>query len=429
MDKTGFHECMRSLSNNKSPGPDGIVNELLTMLPSETRTMIHMLLTVLWATGVTPRAWKTSDTVLIDKQKGPQTSLSSYRPVGLANTLYKLWTRLITNALYEYTETHSILSSTQAGFRKQKDTIHQLQNLIMALEDAKLFKQDIYALIIDFTSAFNTTDHDKMLVIMYELGIPIDAIDVVRNLYTDATTQIKLPSGGSTQKIPVERGTIQGDTLSPLLFLLYMEPLLRWLHVGGRGYTHGCVKSETAQANHLLNNLSSAAFADDLACLTPTLAGLHTQALKITQYSNWSALQISGSKTKVTGILYGAASTAADGQAATDLLKHQLADKVTVQNQKAQFLAPDAPFPYLGVELTMTLDFLHQHKRMTANLKEKVAHLRASYASPRQTQTVVRTAIISSLAYAFPVTPCTPMDLEIWDSMIGAVIKHKYGLW
>jgi hypothetical protein len=35
--------------------------------------------------------------------------------------------------------------------------------VIMALEDAKLFHKDIYALIVDFASAFNTTDHNSML--------------------------------------------------------------------------------------------------------------------------------------------------------------------------------------------------------------------------------------------------------------------------
>ena len=118
------------------------------------------------------------------------------------------------------------IRTTQAGFRKQKDPIHQLKNVIMALEDAKLFHKDIYTLIVDFTSAFNTTDHDRMLWIMYDLDFPTDAIDAVKNFYENATTQVKLPSGVCTGQIPVERGTIQGDTLSPFLFLLYMEPLL-----------------------------------------------------------------------------------------------------------------------------------------------------------------------------------------------------------
>jgi len=193
------------------------------------------------ATGVTPEAWKTSKTVLIDEEKRPETSLSSYRPIGLANTLYKLWTRLVTNTLYNYAEKHSILSSTQAGFRKQKDTIHQLQNVIMALEDAKLHGKDVYSLIVDFTSAFDTTDHDRMLWVMYYLGFATDAIYAIKILYTGATTRIKLPAGGHTNQIPVEQGTIQGDPLSPFLFLLYMKPLLRWPHVGSRGYTHGCI--------------------------------------------------------------------------------------------------------------------------------------------------------------------------------------------
>ena len=113
-------------------------------------------------------------------------------------------------------------------------------------EDAKLFHKDIYALIVDLTSAFNTTDHDRMLWIMYDLGFPTDAIDAVKNLYENTPTQVKLPSGVCTGQIPVERGTIQGDTLFPFLLLLYMEPLLRWLHVGGRGYVHTCIPKKTS---------------------------------------------------------------------------------------------------------------------------------------------------------------------------------------
>ena len=108
---------------------------------------------------------------------------------------------------------------------------------------------------------------------MYDLGFPTDAIEAVNHLYTQASTQICLPSGGSTDFIPVERGTIQGDTLSPFLFLLYLGPLLRWLHVG-RGYNHACADSHDHSGSlvslkhmHLNNTLSNGAFADVLICL------------------------------------------------------------------------------------------------------------------------------------------------------------------
>jgi len=58
----------------------------------------------MWATGYTPETWKTSETVLKDKEKGDETDITSFRPLGLANTLYKLWTRMVTNTFYEYAE-------------------------------------------------------------------------------------------------------------------------------------------------------------------------------------------------------------------------------------------------------------------------------------------------------------------------------------
>eukprot|EP00983_Pelagomonas_calceolata_P002093 71074-Pelagomonas_calceolata.AAC.1 len=107
----------------------------------------------------------------------------------------------------------------------------------MGLEDAKTFGTDIYALTVDST-AFNTTDHDRMLWIMYDLSFLTDAIDAVKHLYESATTQVRLPSGR------------------------------------GRGYKHGCIPGQNAIDTHLANVLSSAAFPDDLLCPTSTIQDL-----------------------------------------------------------------------------------------------------------------------------------------------------------
>jgi hypothetical protein len=60
-----------------------------------------------------------------------------------------------------------------------------------------------------------------------------------------------------------------------------MEPLLmRWLHVGGRRYEHGCTQDMQPQAylECLANRINSKAFADDLICLYSKITDLRTQA-------------------------------------------------------------------------------------------------------------------------------------------------------
>jgi len=88
------------------------------------------------------------------------------------------------------------------------------------------------ALIVDFTSAFNTTDHDRMLWIMYDLGFPTDAKEVVKNLYQNATTQVRLPQGGHTDQIPVERGTIQGPPFCSSCTWNHSSGGFKWEDVG-----------------------------------------------------------------------------------------------------------------------------------------------------------------------------------------------------
>ena len=50
---------------------------------------------------------------------------------------------------------------------------------------------------------------------MKDLGYPHDAVTLVGNIYSQSTTTFTGEHFGKTQPIPIKRGTIQGDTLSP----------------------------------------------------------------------------------------------------------------------------------------------------------------------------------------------------------------------
>ena len=67
------------------------------------------------------------------------------------------------------------------------------------------------------------------------LGLPQDFTRLVSNLYSEASTEFITPYG-HTPAVGIRRGTIHGDLLSPLLFDLMIEPLIRWLRAYNNGY-------------------------------------------------------------------------------------------------------------------------------------------------------------------------------------------------
>jgi hypothetical protein len=88
------------------------------------------------------------------------------------------------------------------------------------MSDAKISQQDLYLLYVDFGSAFNTIDHDKLFCIMHDLGFPEDATEVIAGQYTDAINQDQdLLCRNRTHQDRERHNTRRYPVPTPLLYL------------------------------------------------------------------------------------------------------------------------------------------------------------------------------------------------------------------
>ena len=87
-------------------------------------------------------------------------------------------------------------------------------------------RKNIYFCFIDYAKAFGCVDHNKLWKILKEMGIPDHLTCLLRNLYAGQEAIVKT-GHGTTDWFQIGQGVRQGCILSPCLFNLYAEYIMR----------------------------------------------------------------------------------------------------------------------------------------------------------------------------------------------------------
>ena len=95
-----------------------------------------------------------------------------------------------------------------------------------SLKKKRVPEKNIYFCFIDYAKAFDCVDHNKLWKILQEMGIPDHLTCLFRNLYAGQEATVRT-GHGTTDWFQIGKGVSQGCILSPCLFNLYAEYIMR----------------------------------------------------------------------------------------------------------------------------------------------------------------------------------------------------------
>ena len=202
----------------------------------------------------------------------------------------KCFTKLLNDRFVNWAQTNDKLSEAQAGFRKGYSTVDHIFTLfVLAQKYLSKRKGRFYCLFVDFSKAFDSIPQNLLWNKLLNSGIHGNIIKTLRNMYTKLTSCVR-SSDGLTNSFSCNVGTRQGCMLSPFMFIMYIDTLVKMLN---DAECSGIFVNET------LPNLLLLMYADDIALCADTVGRLQKQINVLEEFCLKWGMKVNMKKTKV----------------------------------------------------------------------------------------------------------------------------------
>ncbi|TBU10378.1 reverse transcriptase [Hamiltosporidium tvaerminnensis] len=262
-----FVNIINWLPNWKAAGIDGIYNFFIKKLTT-LHKYIYDIVKVICLKGTTQADWFYCGLTYLIPKEIPRRG-SDYRPITCMSNLYKLTTKCVTKVVQIEVERRGLLSENQLGAVRGVQGAKEQDLLNIGIN--KEYGNNLKATWIDVKKAYESIDHAYLSQYIENLHLPDWILKFIKM---------------------IDRGILQGDSLSPLLFVLCMDPLSRKLN---EKYTKVTIKTDTeSQAtNHLL-------FIDDLKLLAEDGQTLQEMTEEVIKFMNNIGFEINKEKLATT---------------------------------------------------------------------------------------------------------------------------------
>lgn len=214
--------AISDLPSEKSPGPDGFIGAFFKQAWDIIKTDLIQAISFFGDMGCARLQELNSAHICLIPKKADATKAEDFRPISLMHSFAKIVAKLLANRLTPKLD--ELVSQSQSAFirkRAMHDNVLFVQNMIKSFHRKK--KPTLF-LKVDISKAFDTVNWAYLLEVLQIFGFGHKWCNWISNLLGTSSSAVLL-NGIPGQEIDHARGLRQGDPLSPMLFILAMEPL------------------------------------------------------------------------------------------------------------------------------------------------------------------------------------------------------------
>jgi len=263
--------AVADLRKGKACGVDGVFAEILKFGGEKMEDTIWRLCQVMFACEQIPQDWSRGIIFPLHKE-GDERLPTNYRGITLLSVVGKLYTAILTKRVSEWCEEQEKISDEQAGFRPNRSITDQIFLLKEIIQMRRETGKDTYCCFLDIKKAYDTTFRDGVWKRLLEIGVNGKLWRVLRNLYESVESCVRLGSI-LTDYFRVALGLRQGDSLSPILYAIFLDGLIQMTREVPEGVRFG---------EHKMNILG---FADDLVLIANSKEDLQKLLDRVYLYS------------------------------------------------------------------------------------------------------------------------------------------------